>query len=276
MNGIGDSVIIDNTLTGVGTERVSGYLCHAYCHQGYCQFAFNNNVYRFAAGDCLIVRRSEMILDVAESDDFVVDVVYVKPEFIELCTPQSNYGMKGQLALFNNPIMHLTPEQQEVCSLDFDYIKRRFALTTHLFHRDAMINAVQCMIIDFYDFHASLALDKDGVGQGSRVTSQYAELMDRFINMLERGDFRSNREIGYYADSLCVTPKYLSEVSKKVSGFPANYWITRYTTLDISRKLRDRRNTIAALTDLYHFSSPAYFSRYVQKYLGVKPTELRD
>ena len=30
------------------------------------------------------------------------------------------------------------------------------------------------------------------------------------------------------------------------------------------------------LSDLYHFSSPAYFSRYVQKYLGVKPTDLRE
>ena len=29
----------------------------------------------------------------------------------------------------------------------------------------------------------------------------------QFIEMLERGDFRKNREIGYYANKLCVTPK---------------------------------------------------------------------
>ena len=52
--------------------------------------------------------------------------------------------------------------------------------------------------------------------------------------MLERGDFRQNRDIGYYADKLCVTSKYLSEVCKKVSGLPAAFWITRYTSLDIS------------------------------------------
>ena len=54
------------------------------------------------------------------------------------------------------------------------------------------------------------------------------------------GDFRQNRDIGYYADKLCVTSKYLSEVCKKVSGLPAAFWITRYTALDISRLLRDR------------------------------------
>jgi AraC-like DNA-binding protein len=61
-----------------------------------------------------------------------------------------------------------------------------------------------------------------------------------------------------------------------VSGFPANYWINRYTVLDISRQLRDRKKTLTALSDAYNFSSPGYFSRYVQKYLGIKPTDFRE
>ena len=262
-------IIVDNTLTNVGTERVAGYLCHAYCHRGHCRFAFNNNEYQFAAGDCLIVRRSEMVIDVAESDDFVVDVVYVTPEFIELSTPQSNYGMRGQMALFNNPIIHLTPEQQRVCALDFDYIKRRLALTAHLFHRDAMRNAIECMIIDFFDFHASLYGNE-------KISSQYADLMERFMTMLDRGDYRKNRETTYYASELCVTAKYLSEVCKKVSGFPANYWINRYAALDISRQLRDRSKTITELADYYNFSSASYLTRYVQKYLGQSPMDFRE
>lgn len=178
-------------------------------------------------------------------------------------------GKSASMALFNNPVMSLTEEQQKVCALDFDYIKRRLALTTHNFHRDAMINAIQCMIIDFFDFHASLYGNE-------KITSQYAELIERFMALLERGDYRKNREINYYADKLFVTSKYLSEVCKKVSGFPANYWINRYTVLDISRQLRDRKKTLTALADAYNFSSPGYFSRYVQKYLGIKPTDFRE
>ncbi|MBR6276840.1 MAG: AraC family transcriptional regulator, partial [Prevotella sp.] len=122
--------------------------------------------------------------------------------------------------------------------------------------------------IDFFDFHASLYGNE-------KITSQYADLMERFLALLERGDFRKNRDIGYYADKLCVTTKYLSEVCKKVSGFPANYWINRYTVLDISRQLRDKKRSFTELTYLYGFSSPSYFSRYVQKYLGVSPTDFR-
>ena len=264
-------IIVSDTLTGIGKSEVAGYLCHAYCHKGFCEFTYNNNLYRQKAGECLIIRRGDMVDHVSESEDLQMDVVYVTPEFIEVSTPHSNYGMKGSMALFNNPVMSLTEEQQKVCALNFDYIKRRLALgDSHHFHRDAMINAVQCMIIDFFDFHAEL------YGNNEKVSSQYADLMERFLGLLERGDFRKNRDIGYYADKLCVTTKYLSEVCKKVSGFPANYWINRYTVLGISRQLRDRKKTLTALADAYNFSSPGYFSRYVQKYLGIKPTDFRE
>ncbi|MBQ4386097.1 MAG: AraC family transcriptional regulator [Prevotella sp.] len=270
MDAYTNHIIVASSLEGIGKGELAGYLMHAYQHEGSCEITYNDNIYKVAAGDCVIIRRGDLVADVWYSDDCRMDVIYVTPEFIEISTPQSNYGMKGSLALFNNPVMHLTKEQQKVCALDFDYIKRRLALTSHNFHRDAMINAIQCMIIDFFDFHASI------FGGNETITTQYAELMSRFIGMLERGDYRINREIGYYADKLCVTSKYLSDVSKKVSGFPANYWINRYTALDISRQLRNRRRTLTELADYYGFSSPSYFTRYTQKYLGVKPTDFRE
>ena len=106
-----DHIIVEDRLTGVGNH--AGYLCHAYCHQGSCTFDFNYRAYRMEAGDCLVVRRSDLMTNVRQSDDFVVDVVYVTPEFIAISTPHSNYGTKGQLALFNNPIMRLTPDEIE-------------------------------------------------------------------------------------------------------------------------------------------------------------------
>lgn len=262
-------IIIENTLATVGEPRFDGYLCHAFCRQGHCTFVFNNSEFRFNAGDCLILTRCDTVSRVEESPDFVVDAIYVSQRFIEVCTPQSNYGMKGHLALFIDPVMRLNPEQQEVCMLNFDYIKRRYAFSGHHFHREAMINAIQRMIIDFFDFHVEL-------NSHTKVSSQYAQIMEGFIALLEKGDFYHDRGVGYYADKLCVTPKYLSEVTKKVSGYPANYWITRYTALEISRLLRNRSLTFTDIADLFGFSSLSHFSRYVQKYLGAKPSDFRE
>ena len=263
-------IIVDHTLARIGEATFADYLCHAYCHGGYCTFERNGKTFRFEAGDCMIVpRRGDLVKNLYESDDFKVDVIYVTQQFIEVSTPQSNYGTRGHLSLFQNPIMRLTPEQQEVCKMNFDAVIRRLEQTEHCFRHDALRNAVECMIIDFFDFHARLY-------GADKITSQQHQLMEQFIDMLERGDFRKNREISYYADQLCVTTKYLSEVSKKVSGLPAAFWITRYASLDISRLLRNRKLSFTDISDMFGFSSLSHFSRYVQTNLGVKPSEFRE
>ena len=269
-----DIVISDNILSALD-PTLDGYLLHAWCPAGSCSFAYNGSRYTLQAGDCMImVRRDGRLGDIQPDDRFSVELIYVTEEFIGISTPQSNYGMRGGLALFNNPVMRLDEEQQRVCALNFDYIRRRLAVEKHHFHRDAMINAVQCMIIDFFDFHAE---NYGGIPwQKGDISAQQAGLMDQFQAMLERGDCREHREVRHYADALCVTPKYLSEVSRLVSGYSAGYWIARYTALDISRQLRDRSQSIEQVADLFHFSSLSHFSRYVQNNLGAPPSSFRE
>lgn len=265
-----EDIIIADSLDRTAELQERGYITHALCCRGACRFLLGSEEHRLAEGDCLIIPQQSMLMRrIMPSDDFAVEVIYVVAAFTEVATPQSNYGMRGHLALFENPVMHLTREQQEVCALNFDYIRRRLALTKHNFHRDAMINAVQRMIIDFFDFHAT--------NYGERqVSSQQTVLMEQFLAMLDRGDFRQQREVNYYADALCVTPKHLSEVCRKVSGQSAMYWITRYTALDISRTLRNRALSLDDIADLYGFSSTSYLHRYVQKNLGALPSDFRE
>lgn len=245
------------------------YLAHLLCLGGSCRFLFNGKPFELHAGDLSIVRKRKLIENVEPAEDFRAKIIYAAPGFVELCTPQSNYGMKGSLALFLNPVMHLMPEQQIVCRRNFEQLEQRIANTGHRFYREMLVNAMQTAILDFFDFHASLYGESD-------ISTQNASIMSRFLAMLEEGIYRTNREVSYYADRLCITPKYLSEVSKKVSGYAANYWINRYTILDISRLLRDKSLSFVQISDLFGFSSPAYFSRYVQTHLGVNPTEYRE
>lgn len=262
-------VIITDTLDGLGTEAFGNYLCHALCLGGECRFDYNDEEKFLKKGDLMIVRRGRLVSNLSYSPDFKVMVLYVTSSFIELCTPQSNYGMKGSISLFLNPVMHLTAEQGELIMRHFKWIDYRLSHTEHRFYRELLANSVQGAILDFFDIHAGLYGEYD-------ISTNNANIMGRFFAMLENGEYRSNREVGYYADKLCVTPKYLSEMSKKVSGFTANYWINRYTILDICRKLRDKSLSFVQISDMFHFSSPAYFSRYVQHNLGMNPTQYRD
>lgn len=262
-------VIIEDTLDRLGSDTCENYLTHALCTAGSCSFSFNGNELNLQAGDLMIVRKGKLVEKLKYSADFRVKVVYVTSEFIELCTPQSNYGMKGQLMLFLNPIMHLSAKQQKICHQDFELIEMRLQHTEHRFYREMMICSVQTAILDFFDFHSSIHNEEN-------ISTQNASIMNRFLRMLESGIYREHREVAYYADCLCVTAKYLSEVSNKVSGYSANYWINRYTILDISRCLRNKSLSFVQISDMFGFSSPAYFSRYVQQHLGLNPSNYRN
>lgn len=264
-----NDVIVTDWIGRKGPDIGEEYLAHLLCLGGSCRFLFNGRTFELHAGDLSIVRKRKLIENVEPSEDFRAKIIYAAPGFVELCTPQSNYGMKGSLALFLDPVMHLLPEQQIVCRRDFEQLEQRIANTGHRFYREMLVNAMQTAILDFFDFHASLYGESD-------ISTQNASIMSRFLQMLEAGTYREHREVTYYADCLCVTSKYLSEVSKKVSGYAANYWINRYTILDISRLLRDKSLSFVQISDLFGFSSPAYFSRYVQNHLGVNPTEYRE
>lgn len=262
-------VVITDSIGSIASQRCKSYLTHALCLRGSCAFRFNGEPFVLSEGDLMIVRKGCLVEDITPSPDFLVKNICISAPFIVLCTPSTNYGMKGQLALFLNPVMHLRPEQRFVCERDFRWIEYRLNQTSHRFYRELVINAVQSAILDFFDFHSSLN------GENT-VSTQNASLMSRFLEMLENGEYRRNREVTHYADVLCVTPKYLSEVSKRVSGYAANYWINRYTSLDIARCLRDKSLTFVQIADMFSFSSPAYFSRYVQRNLGMNPTRYRE
>lgn len=263
-----DVIVADRPGT-ISTDTDEEWLAHLLCLEGTCSYRFNDRDYELRPGDLSIIRKRKMITDIRPSADFRCKIIYAKAAFIALCTPQSNYGMKGSLALFLNPVMHLTPEQQIVCRRDFDLLELRLRDADHRFYREALINAMQAAILDFFDFHARLYGD-------SHISTQSASIMSRFLQMLDEGTYRHHREVAYYADCLCVTPKYLSEVSRKVSGYAANYWINRYTTADITRLLRDKSLSFVQISDMFNFSSPAYFSRYVQQNLGMKPSDYRE
>jgi AraC-like DNA-binding protein len=177
--------------------------------------------------------------------------------------------MKGQLALFMNPVMKLNEAQFALCLQDFQGVKYRYDTIGFVFYEESIRCAVQLMILDFFDFHAY------NYGEDS-ITPQYAAVMNKFFALLDSGVYREHREVTYYASELCITPKYLSEICKKVSGHSANFWINRYTSLDISRQLRDKSLTFVQISDMFHFSSPGYFSRYVQNNLGMSPSDYRE
>ena len=258
-----------NNLADISASDYDDYLAHALCLKGECSFTFNGIRFTMKEGDLLIIIRCRFLEDIEQSEDFEVINMMGKGSFLELCTPSTNYGVMGHISLFVNPVMRLTPEQRKICEYDFEWIQYRLRHTEHHFYKEILINAVQSALIDFFDFHSKLS-------EGEKIPTSNVKILERFMMMLDKEDYRKHRTVGHYADILCVTPKYLSEICKKLTGFGAHYWIRRYAANDIAQLLRDKSLSIKEISDIFHFSSPAYFSRYVHSTLGTSPSEIRN
>lgn len=162
--------------------------------------------------------------------------------------------------------MPLTEKQFTQLQYDFQQIKHRLTDTIHAFQEEVLQNAVQTLMLDYFDIHTSLFGNQ-------KIAFQDNDLMVRFMALLEQEEYVQHREVRYYADKLFVSPKHLSEVSRQVSGRNALFWINRFTTIHIRKLLQQKTHSITELTDLFGFSSTAYFSRFVQQHLGVSPSE---
>jgi AraC-like DNA-binding protein len=96
------------------------------------------------------------------------------------------------------------------------------------------------------------------------------------MQLLSTGISRTEREVSYYAERLHVSPKYLSETVRRVTGHSVSSYINRHTVPILKDYLEDERLSLTQIAEMMNFSSLSYFSRYCTKHLGQSPTEYRQ
>lgn len=78
--------------------------------------------------------------------------------------------------------------------------------------------------------------------------------------------FLQHRDVGFYADLLCLSPKNFSEVVRQETGHTAAYWIRTQVIHEAKMILHTRRDlTVQAVADIMGFVDQASFSRYFRR-----------
>ena len=123
-------------------------------------------------------------------------------------------------------------------------------------------------VLNIYDIHARQL-------HPGNLPERASQLIRQFIALLDEGHYRSERTLQFYADRLCITPHYLSEVSKKVTGQPATFWIDMYLSNEVVRLITTTNRTLTDIAESLNFSSLSYFTQYALKLTGLSPTQFR-
>ena len=264
-----DKILFFKSLSDYSFAQYADSVLHILCTGGNMSFSFQDVRYNVVPGDYVILTNPALASDFSESTDFDAVIMSLSEAFITSMAIQSNYGIIGHMSLLQNPVMKLSPHDYRICLEDMWKLHERLNETQHLFREEMLGHLLLVHILDLYDIHAKSQAERN-------ISERNGDLLRRFVELLYHKEYIQNRNLAHYASRLCITPHYLTEVCKKVSGKPATYWIDRFTTHEIARLLLQKEIPLKEIADRMNFSSLSYFSRYVQKQMGVSPSEYRN
>lgn len=92
---------------------------------------------------------------------------------------------------------------------------------------------------------------------------------------LAKNKFRELKQVQQYAELLHITPLYLNECVKAVTGFPASHWIAEEVLLEARRLLYYTRLDAKQIAFELGYEDAAYFSRLFKKHTGMTPLAFR-
>ena len=102
--------------------------------------------------------------------------------------------------------------------------------------------------------------------------SRNEQIFNTFLGLV-RKNYMRNREVSYYADKLCITPKYLGVVVSQVSKRRPLDWIRDYVILDAKAMLLTREYSIQQISQMLNFPNPSFFSKYFREAVGYSPSK---
>jgi AraC-like DNA-binding protein len=104
--------------------------------------------------------------------------------------------------------------------------------------------------------------------------SREQTIFDRFLQLVTQ-HCTEHHQIGYYADRMCLTERYLSTVIRQTRGTTAKDWIDRALITRIKIELRHTDKPAAQIAEEMHFANPSFFSKYFRRLTGMTPGEYK-
>lgn len=110
---------------------------------------------------------------------------------------------------------------------------------------------------------------------GNLIGGQKYKTVIEFKQLIQN-HFKKLKQVKEYASLLNITPLYLNEVVKEITGFSASHWIQQEIILEAQRLLYYTNLDIKQIAFQLGYDDHAYFSRFFKKNTGNTASQFRE
>ena len=254
--------------------RFDGYILF-FLKKGHLKVDLNLNSYEVRENSLLInvpgniIRLSDY--DESHIGDVEMVFVLVSKEFMSGIRFDFAKVFQESIRLLDNPCITLSPEHLSIAE-DYFNLARKILRSPQRNKREiigSLLTSLTYVSADVWEEQLDQA--KQHTGGSSARTKQ---IFDRFISLVNE-HHNSQRNMAFYADELCLTPKYLSKLIKQASGRSAPEWIDAFVILEAKNMLKYSDMAIKEIVYKLHFANQSVFYKFFKAHTGLTPSEYR-
>lgn len=218
---------------------------------------------------CVLVVMSGQIYETIEhSEDIEARAIVMSDRFVQSLFPNSGLSHPAYSAINENPVLPLK-NGSKVFDLFYSLMLDLASSPSVTHSLDA---AKYLTLTMFYGY----GFDAHEIQENSNSGSKRQELLyARFLELIKL-HHKEEREVSFYADKLCISPKYLYMIVKNTIGHNVLDCIEDYVISEAKALLSSTNASIQEIAYELNFPSQSVFGKYFKRVTGMSPKSYRD
>ena len=247
-----------------------------YCLNGHVKMNVNLTEFQISDGMTFlnvpgnIIRVNELVD--TQKEDLHYLCICMSRNFLQgMMMDVSKFFNEG-LSLMENPSLRLNKEEKALMTKQVEMMAS--VIKADLPYKNDVVKSIVSSM-----FYLIMGVWSDRLSCERNVEpvkhSRSKVIFDQFIKLVTEYHTQE-RNVGFYADQLCLTPKYLSKLIKGATGRSAPDWIDTYVILEAKNLLKYSNVTIKEIVYKLNFPNQSVFYKFFKARTGMTPTEYRN
>lgn len=221
--------------------------------------------------DSLFIFSPKHILQVQSNNRFKAHLIVIAPDFLKRINIDTKRMMPLFLQFGSLPCMELThAESQSLRSISM--VEQELKGSETDFSSEIIGGLIAATIYKVGDILTHYLTEHPEVD--SPIHNRAEEYFRQFTELLGE-HYKHERSVGFYARQLCITPKYLTTLIKRISGKSVSEWIDNYVILEAKTLLKYSNMSVQEIAYYLNFPNQSFFGSYFKRNAGMSPSQYK-